>query len=324
MILVVGDVMLDRYFWGVATKLSAEAPVPIVKVQEVTTTLGGAGNVAANLVGLRNEVVLVGACGKDQVAESLTQIIREFGITDYLVAEKDRITTTKTRVIADRQQIVRIDEEVTRQLYAAGRKSIRNNIRKVLPKCKAVIISDYAKGVVDDSLVEDIMEIVHIDLLKVKGDLPVFVDPKGVMWKKYEGVYCITPNLKEFVAFWHSHIHKFKTKSIETETKLRTAILEAVEMLSLEYMVVTRGHAGILVVPAKGKMHQLDVTTIREVIDVSGAGDTVIATLASQTARGGRMEDCAWYANKMAGLVVCRLGTSPVRREEAPDVTFGV
>ncbi len=307
MILVVGDVMLDRYFWGLATRLSYEAPVPIVKVVQVTTTLGGAGNVAANLVGLQQEVVLVGACGKDPAAEALSISMRELGITDYLVQENDRKTTTKTRVIADRQQVTRIDEEDIRELHNKGKLAIRNHVFKVLPKCKAVIVSDYAKGVVDNFLVNYILD---------SADAPVFVDPKGTDWEKYRGAYCVTPNLKEFVAHWHSQAHTMKNKTLETETNLRNAVREVVENLELEYMVVTRGGQGMLVVPKEGQMYQLDVEDVKEVIDVSVAGDTVIASLVSQTVRGGRMEDCAEFANKMAGIVVGRLGTSPIVRED--------
>jgi D-beta-D-heptose 7-phosphate kinase/D-beta-D-heptose 1-phosphate adenosyltransferase len=309
MILVVGDVMLDRYFWGIATRLSPEAPVPIVQVMKVTTSLGGAGNVAANLIGLQHEVVLIGACGKDPAAEILSQTIREFGITDYLVEERDRPTTTKTRVIADSQQITRIDEELVKELYKKGKTAIRNNIKKVLPKCKAIIISDYAKGAVDSMLVHDILE--------VSKKIPVFVDPKGMQWEKYRGVFCITPNFKEFLAHWQSAP---RTKVIDSETQLRNAVREVVKELDLEYMVVTRGPSGILVVPKEGQIYQIDVEKVGEVVDVSGAGDTVVAVLASWVAKGGVMEDGAVSANKLAGMVVSRLGTSPITIEDLKEV----
>ena len=304
MILVVGDVMLDRYFWGMATRLSPEAPVPIVQVVQVTATLGGAGNVAANLVGLNHEVVLVGACGKDPAADALTHAMREYGITDYLITERDSQTTTKTRVIADRQQVTRIDEEKIKELFNKGKADIRNYIKKVLPKCEAIIVSDYAKGVVDDMLVRDILKIT---------DIPVFVDPKGGQWEKYRGAFCVTPNLGEFMAYWHSQP---RDKAIDSETQLRTAVRDVVVELELEYMVVTRGGGGILVIPKEGQMHQLEVEKRGEVADVTGAGDTVIASLASQMVRGARMEDCAEFANEMAGIVVSRLGTSPITRED--------
>lgn len=306
MILVVGDVMLDRYFWGMATRLSPEAPVPIVQVIQVTATLGGAGNVAANLVGLGHEVVLVGACGKDPAAETLTHAIREYGITDYLITERDSQTTTKTRVIADRQQITRIDEERIKELFKKGKTDIRNYIKKVAPKCKAIIVSDYGKGVVDDRLVSDIIP-------EVYEDMPIFVDPKGVFWEKYRGVFCVTPNLGEFMAYWHSQP---RDKAIDSETQLRNAVREVVIELELEYMVITRGGGGILVIPKEGQMHQLDVEKRGEVTDVSGAGDTVIASLASATIKGDSMQECAEFANRMAGIVVSRLGTSPIIRED--------
>jgi D-beta-D-heptose 7-phosphate kinase/D-beta-D-heptose 1-phosphate adenosyltransferase len=290
MILVVGDVMLDRYFWGMATRLSPEAPVPIVQVVQVTATLGGAGNVAANLVGLNHEVVLVGACGKDPAADALTHAMREY----------------------DRQQITRIDEEKIKELFNKGKADIRNYIKKVLPKCKAIIVSDYAKGVVDDMLVSDILKEITL-LLRGKSDIPIFVDPKGLYWAKYKGAYCVTPNLGEFMAYWHSQP---RDKAIDSETQLRNAVRDVVVELELEYMVVTRGGGGILVIPKEGQMHQLEVEKRGEVADVTGAGDTVIASLASQMVRGARMEDCAEFANEMAGIVVSRLGTSPITRED--------
>jgi D-beta-D-heptose 7-phosphate kinase/D-beta-D-heptose 1-phosphate adenosyltransferase len=304
--------MLDRYFWGMATRLSPEAPVPIVQVVQVSATLGGAGNVAVNLVGLNHEVVLIGACGKDPAGDALTQIMREYGITEYLVTERDSQTTTKTRVIADRQQVTRIDEEKIKELFNKGKADIRNYIKKVLPRikrgsagCKAIIVSDYAKGVVDEMLVKDILEL--------SEDVFIFVDPKGMQWEKYRGAFCVTPNLGEFMAYWHSQP---RDKAIDSETQLRNAVREVVIELDLEYMVVTRGGGGILVIPKEGQMHQLDVEKRGEVVDVTGAGDTVVASLASQIVRGTRMEDCAEFANKMAGIVVSRLGTSPITRED--------
>ncbi len=304
MILLVVDIMLDRYFWGVATRLSPEAPVPVVQVIQVSATLGGAGNVAVNLVGVGHEVIIIGACGKDPAADALAHAMREYGITDYLITERDSQTTTKTRVIADRQQVTRIDEEKIKELFNKGKADIRNYIKKVAPKCKAIIVSDYGKGVVDDLLVNDIIP-------EVYEDVPIFVDPKGLNWEKYRGAFCVTPNLGEFIAYWHSLP---RDKAIDSETQLRNAVRAIVEELELEYMVVTRGGGGILVVPKEGQIHQLDVEKRGEVVDVTGAGDTVIASLASQIVRGGRMEDCAEFANKMAGIVVSRLGTSPITR----------
>ncbi len=308
MILVIGDVMLDRYFWGIATRLSPEAPIPVVQVVQVSTALGGAGNVAANLVGLRHEVVLIGACGKDPAAEILSQEIREYGITDYLVDERDRPTTTKTRVIAGSQHVTRIDEELVKELYKKGKSTIRNNVKKVLSKCKAIIISDYAKGVVDTTLVRDILELT---------DVPIFVDPKGTNWEKYRGAYCITPNFTEFMQHWHSYPRE---KVIDSETQVRNAVREVAKGLDLQYMVVTRGAAGILVVPVEGQMLQVEVDQVEEVMDVSGAGDTVIATLASCKAKGESMESAAELANSLAGKVISRLGTSPVTPEDVQDI----
>lgn len=302
MILIIGDVMLDRYFWGVVTRISPEAPVPIVQVVQTTYSLGGAANVAANIIGMGDEAVLIGATGKDKPAEVLTQLLRNYGITDYLVAEKDRPTTMKTRVIAGSQQLLRIDDEIIRELYARGKAAIRNNIDKVISKCKTVIISDYGKGMISYDT---------ISYIKDKGVI-AFVDPKGPNWELYRGVYCITPNMKEFLEFYSMTFRGV----ISSEIELRKAAQDTVKELSLEYLVITRGPDGMLVVPKKGKIYHAEVKDVEEVIDVSGAGDTVISALAYKISKGSSMEEAADFGNKAASIVVSRLGTSPIMKGE--------
>jgi len=306
MILVIGDVMLDRYFWGVVTRISPEAPVPIVQVLRTTYSLGGAANVAANIIGMGKETVTIGAIGKDKPAEVLTQLMRNYGITDYLVPERDRPTTMKTRVIAGSQQLLRIDDETVRPLYKRGIVEAKNNVDKVISKCKAIIISDYGKGMITYDIMKHILD-------NSKITVPVFVDPKGIKWSLYYGAYCITPNIKEFLEY-HSAVYRY---GITSEIELRKAARIIVKDLNLQYLVITRGADGMLVVPAeKGKIYHAEVKHVEEVLDVSGAGDTVVAALACKVASGAKMNTAADYANMAAGIVVSKLGTSPIVKGE--------
>jgi len=309
MILVIGDIMLDRYFWGEVTRISPEAPVPIVKVTDITYSLGGAANVAANLIGMGEEVVTIGVVGRDKSADILIKLMREQGITDYTIVENNRPTTVKTRVIASTQQLLRIDHEETKFLYKRSLNKMDNYIRKVLPKCKAIIISDYGKGVVSYDLLDFLM-------ISEKVDIPIFVDPKGIDWSLYDSVFCVTPNLKEFLTYYYS---AYPYRNIANEQELRRAAQETADELSLNYLVVTRGADGMLVVPNsdnKSLVYQASVEHVEEVRDVSGAGDTVIAALACKIANGADMFEAANFANKMASIVVSRLGTSPIKKEE--------
>jgi len=305
MILTIGDVMLDRYFWGVVTRISPEAPVPIVQVVQTSYSLGGAANVAANVVGMGEQAVVIGAAGKDTPAEILTKLMRDYGITDYLVAEKDRPTTMKTRVIAGSQQLLRIDNEIVRPLYQRGIAEVKNNIDKVIPECRAIIVSDYGKGVIEYNVMKHLLD-------NSKITVPVFVDPKGINWEIYRGAFCVTPNLKEFLEYYSATYRNV----ISSEIDLRKAAKEIVKDLYLKYLVITRGADGMLVVPAEGKIYHAEVKHVEEVIDVSGAGDTVIAALAYKISKGAKMNVAADYANLAAGIVVSKLGTSPIMKGE--------
>ena len=303
MILIVGDVMLDRYFWGVVTRISPEAPVPILQVMEISHSLGGAANVAANVVGLGRQAVVVGVVGKNKPAEDLKLLMRDYGITDYLIEQRDRTTTVKTRVLAGGQQLMRIDDEVIAPLYKRGILEAKNNIDKVMPKCRAIVVSDYGKGMIDYEIMKHVKE----------KDIPVLVDPKGVNWELYRDVFCITPNMKEFFEYYNI-IYR---KPITSEIELRKAGREVVADLSLEYLVITRGADGMLVIPKdEGKIYHAEVQHVEDVLDVTGAGDTVISALACKVAGKTKMNTAADFANRAAGIVVSRLGSSPIQKGE--------
>jgi D-beta-D-heptose 7-phosphate kinase/D-beta-D-heptose 1-phosphate adenosyltransferase len=305
-ILVVGDVMLDRYFWGHAARLSPEAPVPVVTVDRESLALGGAANVAANVIGLGCECLLVGVTGKDQEGADLRTLIAEMGITEYLVHESGRPTTTKTRVIAGSQHVVRLDREIWVQLYSKGRKKIEDKVMNHLNAVDAVIVSDYAKGVCEPYMLRNLMDQAR------EFEIPVFVDPKGLEWGNYSGAYCITPNYKEFCEY-------AGTNGFNSTSAVVKAALTMIKDLAIDYMIITKGGDGMIVVPAKGSHYHSKAQRI-DVVDVSGAGDTVIAALATMKAQSPKvnLQRAADYANVAASVAVSRLGTAPVRGHELP------
>jgi D-beta-D-heptose 7-phosphate kinase/D-beta-D-heptose 1-phosphate adenosyltransferase len=307
-ILVVGDAMLDCYYWGEVNRISPEAPVPVVTLKEITHVLGGAANVAANVMGMGFEPILVGLKGKDAEGQILSSLLSDHGITDYLAAERERPTTTKTRIVSGGQHMLRIDMEDTVPMYIRSGNTIRSRIKGVLSETLAIIISDYAKGAVSEQLACDVIQ------WGKQKDIPVFVDPKGWKWNHYGDAWCITPNRKEFVEFYHKNYGGNLVSIEEIEAVASTVAYE----FNLAYLCVTLGEHGILVANMD-EVHVLEAETVNAV-DVSGAGDTVIAALATGVAGiedpcDVDMKDMKWvvrYANKAAAIAVSKLGTVPV------------
>lgn len=303
-VLVIGDVMLDCYYWGKATKISPEAPVPVVDLEEITYVLGGAANVAANVSSLSGDCVLLGVMGKDQEGQVLSSLLRDVGITDYLVAEKDRPTTTKTRVVAGGQHLLRIDCEDTDPLFVKSGNTLRSRMKQVVKDCHVIVISDYAKGAVSEQMAVDVIG------LGIKHHIPVFVDPKGTDWAKYANAFCVTPNMKEYIEFFNTNYNS----EISTVEEIIATAPEIVHEFGLNYLCVTLGGGGILVADKEVKVYPAETI---EVVDVSGAGDTVIAAFAVDAAgiEDPLAVDMKWaaiFANRAAALAVSKLGTVAV------------
>jgi D-beta-D-heptose 7-phosphate kinase/D-beta-D-heptose 1-phosphate adenosyltransferase len=302
-VLVVGDIMLDRYFWGKVRRISPEAPVPVVKMQRTSVTLGGAGNVAANLAGLGCTVTIVGLCGQDERAQSLRQLLTRKGISQCLIEDASRPTITKTRIMAHKQQVLRLDEEDTHTPSAGIEQQIKAHVSKELARCHVTILSDYGKGMFASR--EFTREL--IDLAR-RHKRPVLVDPKGADWQRYQLATCITPNTAELEAV--------VGKGLEAdEALLIGSAQEVCGRFGLERLLVTRGAQGMCLV-GPGDQITLIPAQAREVYDVSGAGDTVIATLAAALAAGAPFEQAARTANTAAGIVVGKLGTQPILNSE--------
>jgi rfaE bifunctional protein kinase chain/domain len=298
-ILVCGDVILDRYFFGKVERISPEAPVPVFEIEKITHSLGGAGNVAANLACLGCQVELLGVVGDDEKGKTFLELAKSLGIgTSGLIPDPQRPTTIKTRIIAQAQQLLRIDREERKPLTPEIRAKLQKIYQNLLETSDGVIISDYAKGM----FLSEGFTAWLIGEARVKGK-PVFVDPKSENWKKYESATTITPNLKEFRA-----VAKFEGLNPDD---LEGASQELVKRFNLEFLVVTLGKDGVfLYQPDKGS--QRFPARAREVYDVSGAGDTAIASLCAFLLSGLSLDQAVELANICAGIVVGKLGTQPV------------
>ncbi len=299
---VVGDVLLDLYLMGAVDRVSPEAPVPVVRVKEKTLTLGGAGNVALNVAGVRCKALLFSMRGDDDAGVRLVEILRSKGIEDHVVTDKSRFTTTKTRVMAQRQQLLRLDEEETRPISESVRGTMIEQLREALGRCDAVLLSDYNKGVLTANVCREIIGLCRA------SSTPVLVDPKGKDWERYEGATCITPNTSE--------IEHATGLSVADDEDLLVGVSEKLRrQYAFEWMLVTRGAKGVCLLGPEGAPVFIRATA-REVYDVTGAGDTVMAMLAVGIAAGLSFPAASSLANAAAGIVVGKIGSQPVTFEE--------
>ncbi|HEY8610739.1 MAG TPA: bifunctional D-glycero-beta-D-manno-heptose-7-phosphate kinase/D-glycero-beta-D-manno-heptose 1-phosphate adenylyltransferase HldE [Roseomonas sp.] len=295
-ILCLGDVMLDRFHYGRIDRISPEAPVPVVRMADSRAMLGGAGNVARNIASLGGEAVLIGVVGADAAGRELKALVAGTpGLTDATVACPARPTIAKTRIIAGHQHVVRLDEEVTGPITDDDAAAIRTQVSALLPGCHALVISDYAKGLLREDVVRH-----AIDAARILG-LPVLVDPKRSDFGFYAGATVLTPNLKELRAAAQG--------PAETEEELAAAAHALLGPAGAEAILVTRSEKGMLLVEADGGVHTVPAHA-KEVFDVSGAGDTVIAATALSVAAGHSLPRAMRIANAAAGVVVGKLGTA--------------
>jgi D-glycero-beta-D-manno-heptose-7-phosphate kinase len=295
-VLVLGDLMLDRYLWGDTARISPEAPVPVIEAREETVRLGGAANVANNVRSLGGEPMLVGVTGADPFAQDLVRLLREQGISaGWLVADKERRTTTKTRVLARNQQIVRVDREDNAELAGPVLDSVLDRGLAALEKATACVISDYGKGVISRALLDGILAEAR------RRNVPVCVDPKETHFFAYRGVAVITPNVAEAGAAYGRRLRNLEM--------LLAAGRYLREELACASVLITRGDQGMTLFQEEGRpLHFPAVST--EVFDVTGAGDTVVSAYALSLAAGGSAPEAAAVANHAAGLVVREVGTS--------------
>jgi len=294
-VLVVGDVMLDRYLFGDANRISPEAPVPVVHVQRTEERLGGAANVACNIAGLGAIASLVCVIGCDEPGERLVSLLEKSNVQAHAERDSTIATIIKMRIIARHQQLVRVDfeEKPTKEILLAG----LARFEAVLPDVQVVLLSDYAKG-----------GLTHVTaMIKRARDAgkQVLIDPKGSDWSRYRGATLITPNraeLRDVIGAWSS------------EEALTERIAELRRSLDIEALLLTRSEDGMTLYTDDAIRNV--PTEARDVYDVSGAGDTVIATVAAMLGAGFPLADAVVYANRAAGIVVGKVGTTPVSYEE--------
>ncbi len=301
-VLVAGDFMLDEYLWGRVERISPEAPVPVIEVERETRTLGGAGNVVNNLVALGAQVEVLGLVGQDNAAHLLRQELTRLGVApEGLFSDPGRRTSLKTRVIGNSQQVVRIDQESRLPAPPAFADFARKYLGERLPFLQALVLSDYDKGTLTPHLLKDL-----IRRGRAQG-LPVVVDPKGADYSPYARATVITPNRREAeLAVGHS-LARWEDL-VRAGARLR-------QNLGLDHLLITLGAEGMLLFPRKGPERHIPAEP-REVFDVSGAGDTVVALMALGLAQWGDPVLAATLANLAAGVVVGKVGTAPILRAE--------
>lgn len=305
-ILVIGDIIMDEYIWGDVSRISPEAPVPVVAVQEETKMLGGAANVINNIFSLGGKSVLCGVIGDDEPGREIVERLQGLGqTTNGIISEKDRRTSIKTRVVAHNQQVVRFDKESRKEIGPDSVKRILDFIQERMASLDAVIVADYGKGVISEKLMNGIRK-----LLK-KSDIVLSVDPKTENFRYYESIDLMTPN--------HHEAGAFCRVDIVNEETLVQAGTQIIQELNCRSVLITQGKDGMTLFEEGGDINHIP-TVARQVFDVTGAGDTVISTLCLGLASGMDLKSAAIISNFAAGIVVAEVGTSTVSSEELNKV----
>lgn len=301
-ILVVGDLILDQYVWGEVNRISPEAPIPVVEVLRESFSLGGAANVAHNARALGAAVDACGVVGEDEEGKRVLRMLEEKGIgTDAVVIDPRRPTTLKTRIVAHRQQVVRVDREECRRLEGPPLTDLLQRVKTLMHRGSAIVLEDYGKGVIQEALLREI-----VPLARQAGKI-VTVDPKRDHFALYEGVTAITPNRQEAEIATGIRIADQKS--------LYEAGAVLLERLSCGAVLIKLGDRGMCLFESGRPPYEIPARA-REVFDVSGAGDTVIAVFTTALASGASMREAAVLSNLAGGLVVEKLGTATVTREE--------
>jgi D-beta-D-heptose 7-phosphate kinase/D-beta-D-heptose 1-phosphate adenosyltransferase len=301
-VMVIGDVMLDRYVWGLVSRISPEAPVPVVDVHDETSRLGGAANVATNVISLGGRCRLVGVVGDDAVGRDLADRAGLLGVAvGGLVVDAGRPTTVKTRVIAHNQQVVRTDKESRDEVEGGARDKLLSAAMEGLSECDAIIVSDYGKGVINRDLLEKL-----IPATRAAGKI-ITVDPKETHFRNYKRVSLITPNQFEAGGAMG--------RRIDGEKSLLEVGWEIMKLLQSDALLITRGADGMSLFEKDGSFSHFP-TAARKVYDVTGAGDTVISAFTLSLCAGATMAEAAHLANHAAGIVIREVGTASARPDE--------
>ena len=299
-LLVIGDLMIDHYLWGSCERISPEAPVQVVNVERESSVLGGAGNVINNLRALDAQVDVISVIGGCEISEELKELLADIRVsTQYLITQKDRITSKKSRIIASQQQVVRYDRESTDEISHESQKEILDTFSSIITDYDAVLLSDYGKGVLTKELTASLIAIAN------ENNKKVLVDPKGLDYSKYKGAFLLTPNKKE--------ASEATQVNIKDETSLTQAITQLKTECDLDVSLITLSEQGVAIFDDKLRTHP---TVAREVFDVTGAGDTVLASLGFALACEYEIDDAVEFSNLAAGVVVGKIGSATATLNE--------
>lgn len=299
-ILVIGDLIIDQYLWGTCDRISPEAPVQIVNIDSENVVLGGAGNVVNNLKSLGAKVDVLSVVSDSKNSEILRELLEEIGVdTKYLITQKNRIDSKKSRIISSQQQVVRYDQESIEEIDIKSQKILIDIFKRIVNKYKVVLLSDYNKGVLTKNLTQSLIK------FSKKNNIKVLVDPKGLDYSKYKGAFLLTPNKKEA-----SEATKI---NIIDDVSLTEAIIQIKNKCELDVSIITLSEQGIAIYDNNLRTHP---TVTREVFDVTGAGDTILASLGYSLACGYEIDNAVEFSNLAAGVVVGKIGSSTATLNE--------
>lgn len=309
-VLVIGDIILDHFLWGSATRISPEAPVPVVNVQREDLMLGGSANVLRTIVSLGGGGALCGIVGDDLMGRKVTELVAQLGVSTTGLVMGQRPTTVKTRVVAQGQQVVRFDRETIGQPSKKSLEALLRFLATHIPLYDAVIISDYAKGMVSEQLMIPLHRLLTAARAHTQRPIPLIVDPKPSNIQCFVGATVVTPN--------HHEARQIAGMPMSDERSLGAAARQIRDEIGCKAVLITRGEAGMALLQEDGQLVTIP-TMAKEVFDVTGAGDTVAATLSLALASGCSMRDAAILANYAAGIVVGKVGTASVSALELTD-----
>jgi len=293
-LLVIGDLMIDHYLWGACERVSPEAPVQVVNIDNESTLLGGAGNVVNNLKALGANVDVIGIVGECETSDKLKGLLDDIKVdTKYLFIEKGRMTSKKSRIIASQQQVVRYDRESTDEINNKSQNHILDTFKKIIANYELVLLSDYGKGILTNKLTQSLINVAN------KYGKKVLIDPKGHDYSKYKGAYLLTPNIKE--------ASEATQINITDDTSLNQAIIQLKSQCDLDVSLITLSDKGVAVYDDEFRIHP---TFTREVFDVTGAGDTVLASLGFALACDLNIDEAIEFSNFAAGVVVGKIGSA--------------
>ena len=299
-LLVVGDLMIDHYLWGSCERISPEAPVQVVNVNNESSVLGGAGNVINNLRALGAQVDVISVVGGCEISDELKSLLKDIQVdTQYLITQKDRITSKKSRIIAAQQQVVRYDRESSDEISAESQQTLADTFASIVNDYDAVLLSDYGKGVLTNNLTQSLITLANNHGKKV------LVDPKGLDYSKYQGAYLLTPNKKE--------ASEATGINIKDDASLTQAITQLKTECDLDVSLITLSEQGVAIYDDELRTHP---TVAREVFDVTGAGDTVLASLGFALTQNITIDEAVKFSNLAAGVVVGKIGSATATLNE--------